>query len=89
MNLMNHSRIRSVFFASLCQGVPHTERDKSGCPTLAHLWSYFSELDPASGGRLSPDLKDLINRMFDVDPRQRLTIEEVSACVVCDWSGWM
>jgi len=44
------------------------------------MWSYFGKtLDPSHGGRLSHELKDLINRMFDVDPRRRMSIEEVCA----------
>jgi serine/threonine protein kinase len=59
------------------EGVPPTDRDADGRPLLTELWEYLPGLDPARGGCLSPELKDLLNKMFDVDPKRRMTIEEV------------
>ena len=58
-------------------GVPPTDRDRDGNPLLSELWSYFPSLDPDQGGSFSPALKNLLCRMLDVDPKRRMTIEEV------------
>lgn len=53
-----------------------------GIPTNPDLWKFLAELDPDArrGGSptaFSRELKDLLNRMLDVDPERRITIEDV------------
>eukprot|EP00040_Diaphanoeca_grandis_P005019 m.31002 g.31002 ORF g.31002 m.31002 type:complete len:687 (-) comp16379_c0_seq1:239-2299(-) len=69
-------------------GVPIIERDeKTGYPIYRRFWKWMDQCDPdanipedeRSHEPFSPELKSLLNRMFDVDPEQRITIEEVCA----------
>jgi len=52
-----------------------------GIPSNADLWAFLSDLDPdarnPSPGAFSPELKDLLNRMLDVDQERRISIEDV------------
>jgi serine/threonine protein kinase len=52
-----------------------------GIPTNEHLWKFLPELDPdckrTGLSTFSHELKDLLNRMLDVDPERRITIEDV------------
>jgi len=54
-------------------GVPVVDRDENGHPVYPRLWRFLER----QGGMYSPDLKNLLNRMLDVDPRKRIKIEEV------------
>eukprot|EP00041_Stephanoeca_diplocostata_P022145 m.524836 g.524836 ORF g.524836 m.524836 type:complete len:776 (+) comp21993_c0_seq1:180-2507(+) len=65
----------------IVDGIPQVPRDKNGVPINARLWKYLFEIDPDAarpGPRAwSRNLKNLVNRMLDVDPRKRITIEEI------------
>ena len=54
-------------------GVPIVDRDENGHPIYPRLWRFLKR----QGGMYSPDLKNLLNRMLDVDPRKRIKIEEI------------
>jgi serine/threonine protein kinase len=51
-----------------------------GVPTNSRLWKLFPKLDPDAkpvAGRFSPELKDLLNRIFDPDETLRIEIEDI------------
>jgi serine/threonine protein kinase len=51
---------------------PIGERDPvNNCPPHTKFWELFVKLD------ISDDMKDLFNRIFDVDPKQRIKMEEI------------
>mmetsp|Transcript_18648 Transcript_18648/g.55281 ORF Transcript_18648/g.55281 Transcript_18648/m.55281 type:complete len:396 (+) Transcript_18648:1125-2312(+) len=50
---------------------------EGGIPINRNLWRLFSKLDPDAAGRLSPELKDLLNRIFDPDHEKRIEIEDI------------
>lgn len=64
-------------------GMPVIERDSRGVPKNRQFWRLLKDIDPDAGDRnghwtpLSHALKNLINRMLDVDPRTRIKIDEV------------
>ena len=72
------------------RGVPQLERSTAGVPLYDRFWRFMAPCDPAAAATAVPtdqpsvtnrpfslELKDLLNKMLDVDARQRITIEEV------------
>lgn len=52
---------------------------EGGVPKNTRLWKLFPNLDPDASppGRLSHELKDLLNRIFDPDDTKRIDIEDI------------
>ena len=72
------------------RGVPQLERAASGVPLYDRFWRFMGPCDPVAAATaveagqpavtnrpFTLELKDLLTKMLDIDPRQRITIEEV------------